>query len=397
MPRIALFHLYAADLPFRRPFRHAAAVRAHSDSLILKCTTEDGVVGFGECLPRAYVTGESREQAFGLLSDTILPRLIGRDFSTFEQVPAFLASCNGQAPPGWVAKGVPQTAAWAAVDVALLDTFGRAFEKPAAWEPGDTLPAKFRYSVVLSATPGLGFIERALLARLLGFRQVKLKIDKDGSEELVRTARKILGSRCEIRVDVNMSWTRDAALRLMPRLARYGVRLFEQPLAARDISGMHQLVRETGLDVMADESLNDSESLEQLIAEKACTAVNVRISKCGGLVASLARCRRAREAGLLVQVGCQVGETSLLSAAQLRLIAALGEELRYGEGCFGRHLLRVDPVHPQLTFARAGRPPALPTGAGLGVTLDENELRAYVVRTAAIGPYASRHSPASRG
>jgi hypothetical protein len=110
--------------------------------------------------------------------------------------------------------------------------------------------------------------------------------------------------------------------------------------------------------------------------------VNVRISKCGGLVAAHARCREASDAGLLLQVGCQVGESSLLSAAHLRLLSALAPlrpGVRYAEGCFGKHLLREDPAAPLVQFGFGGRPPPHPPGGGLGIRVDLAALRRYVV------------------
>ena len=135
---------------------------------------------------------------------------------------------------------------------------------------------------------------------------------------------------------------------------------------------------------MVDESLNDAESLDNLIAQRACTAVNVRISKCGGLIAAYNRCRRALDAGLTLQVGCQVGETSLLSAAQIILAAAV-REVTHAEGCFGLHLLREDPVRPLMQFGYGGRPPAFPQGPGLGVAVDESMLTQWCVRKESIG------------
>ncbi len=120
-----------------------------------------------------------------------------------------------------------------------------------------------------------------------------------------------------------------------------------------------------------------------LINPNACTAVNVRISKCGGLLAAFNRCMRAPEAGLTVQVGCQVGETSLLSAAQMILIAAV-RRVTFGEGCFGLHLLREDPVTPLMQFGYGGRPPAFPKGPGLGVRVGENILNQWCVKKASI-------------
>ena len=145
MAGITSFELFAVDLPFRKPFKHAAAARTSSYSLFLKCTTDTGAVGFGESLPREYVTGESRASAFAMLRDDILPRVLERRFDSMEDVEAFLQQCDGQTP-GWVAADVPQTAAWCAVDLALLDAFGKAFGVRALSDAPAVLPETFHYS-----------------------------------------------------------------------------------------------------------------------------------------------------------------------------------------------------------------------------------------------------------
>jgi L-Ala-D/L-Glu epimerase len=142
-------------------------------------------------------------------------------------------------------------------------------------------------------------------------------------------------------------------------------------------------VKQSGVGVMVDEGLSDRASLRKLIKERACTAVNVRISKCGGLIASLARCREALDAGLAVQIGCQVGESSLLSAAHLVLVTAV-QKVTYAEGCFGHHLLREDPAEPILQFGYGGRPPATPPGLGLGVTMNDEILKRWTVQEAIV-------------
>jgi muconate cycloisomerase len=383
MPTIKAFKLHAVELPFRRPFKHAAAERRSSDSVLLKCITASGAAGFGECLPRAYVTGESRDGVYNLLAEKILPRLVGRRFASLEEVKAFLATCDGKAPPEWLSPGESQTAAWAAVDLALLDAFGRALGTPVRLGLQKALPTDFRYSVVSSAARGINAWRALALYRLMGFRQAKLKIEGNTAEATVRLARRIMGRNCDLRVDANMAWDVPQAIESMHRLARHGIHSFEQPLAADDIEGLATLVQETGLGVMADESLNDADSLETLIEHKACTAINARISKCGGLVATYQRCRRALAAGLTVQVGALVGETSLLSAAQLVLIAAV-REVAYGEGCFGHHLLREDPFTPLVQFGRGGRPPALPAGPGFGVRIQDAVLQRWTARSQTI-------------
>jgi muconate cycloisomerase len=385
MARISSFDIFAVDLPFRRAFEHAAARRTTSESIFLKCTTDTGAVGFGESLPRPYVTGESRDSAYALLCGRILPRLVGAGapaFESYDEVRAFLRDCDGKPPVGWVDPDNRQTAAWCAVDLALLDAFGRAFGRSAIGpeEPARVGPSRARYSGVLSAPAKNGPTKQCLLFRAYGLRQVKMKVGQDGDVASVRTARKWLGRKTELRVDANMAWSLERAVEAMQKMARLGVDCFEQPLAADALDETAALVRRTGLTIMADESFNDRDSLTRLIEKRACTAVNVRISKCGGLTASLRRCQEALEAGLTIQVGCQVGESSLLSAAQLALLAQV-PAVTYAEGCFGRFLLRDDVATPILQFGRGGRPPRMPAGTGLGVRVDEQKLRRWTVRS----------------
>ena len=379
MARIDGFRLHALDLPFKRPFKHAAAARTTSSSLFLECTLDTGVVGYGEALPREYVTGEKRDDAFDLLSQRILPKLIGREFESMAALRAFLAECDGKAPPDWVPPREPQLAAWSAVDLALLDGFGKALGEPAIAAPGGPR-AGLRYSGVMSADAGWAFIKSCLKFRVFGCKAMKLKVSDRVGVKSLATLRRFLGRNVDVRADANMAWNADEAIRNMGEMAGYGLTSFEQPLPADDIEGQARVVRESGLGVMADESFTDRESLRRLIEARACTAVNVRISKNGGVTAALARAREALDAGLVVQIGCQVGESSLLSAAHLGLLASL-PETTYAEGCFGLFLLREDPVAPLLQFGYGGKPPARPEGPGFGVSLDEQVLARHTQRT----------------
>lgn len=379
MAKITGFKLYAVDLPFRKSFKHSAAERTTSSSVFLRCVIDSGTAGYGECLPREYVTGEDRGRVFDRLHSEILPRLLGKSFLTMQEVEDFLSECDGKTP-GWIDESMPQTAAWCAVDLALLDAFGKQFGTKPLDQERLASPPLFRYSGALSSDKGLALIKSALKQRLFGMRQIKLKVSAIEDAATVASLRRLLGSRIDLRVDANMAWDADTALAAAKRFAPYGVQSFEQPLAADDFDGLSRLVRESGVGIMADESFSSQDSLNRLIAEKACTGVNVRISKCGGLVASIKRAREAHRAGLDVQLGCQVGESSLLSAAQL-LFAKCVHPVKFFEGCFGLYLLREDPVLPVLQFGYGGRPPRLPDGPGLGVVVDEEVLDQWSSRT----------------
>jgi|SRR5215211_508340 len=389
MPTVTELQLFAVDLPFKTAFRHAAAARTTSESLFLRMALDSGVDGWGEALPRAYVSGESRQDAFALLRDQVLPALVGRRFQSLPEVVSFLEKCDGKAPPEWVPPDVPQTSAWCCVDLALLDAFGRAFGHLASpgGQPSEGALERYRYSGVVSAGRGWPYVKSLLKIRAFGFRQVKLKLERDGALRAARTARRLLGRRVDLRVDANMAWDVDQALEVIQQLRTVGIRSFEQPIAAGDLAGLARLVAESAAEIMVDEGLTDRDSLQRFIAQRACTAANVRISKCGGLVGADARCREALAAGLLLQVGCQVGESSLLSAAHLTLLSALAPlrpGVQYAEGCFGRHLLREDPAAPLVQFRYGGRPPRRPPGAGLGIRVDQVLLQRWTVDRARV-------------
>jgi muconate cycloisomerase len=239
-----------------------------------------------------------------------------------------------------------------------------------------TWPTRLRYSPVISSDAGL---KKLLPIRLLGFPQVKVKVEKGSAAWQVKRVRKILGKKRGIRIDANMAWTPEEALAEFPALQDLGVESCEQPVAPENIDGLALLTRKSKMRIMVDESLDSRESLDLLIRREACDAVNVRISKCGGLTASYNRCMEALAAGLVVQIGCQVGESSLLSSAHMTLATAV-PATTWAEGCFGPLLLGVDPARPTLMFRPCGLPPPFPDAPGLGVTVNEKTLRQHSSR-----------------
>jgi L-alanine-DL-glutamate epimerase-like enolase superfamily enzyme len=391
MPKVTEIQVCAVDLPLRAPFRHAAATRFSSDSVFVRIRLDNGVNGWGECLPRAYVTGETSQRAVVLLRDHIAPALLGQRFTATTDVVAFLAECDGKAPSAWVPPTCPQHAAWCAVDLALLDAFARADDQSltsalVGW-PTAPGPPRVRYSGVASGDRGPRSIPSLLKLRAFGLRHVKLKLDGQDPLGAARRARRILGSGVDLRVDANMAWPAAQVAGLVAELASAGIQWFEQPVAADDLDAMAALVDQSGAAIVADESLTDRASLQTLLARRACTGVNVRLSKCGGLVAASARSHEALDAGLDLQIGCHVGESSLLSAAQLTLLTALESrclDVRYAEGCFGRRLLPNDPASPSLQFHYGGRAPTPPSGPGFGVHVDQGAMTQWIVTTATL-------------
>ncbi len=130
---------------------------------------------------------------------------------------------------------------------------------------------------------------------------------------------------------------------------------------------------------MLDESLCGRIDAERAIEARACDLFNIRLSKCGGFIPSLRLVELARKHGLGCQLGCQVGETAILSAAG-RHFASSVADLRYLEGSYDRYLVREALGTRDFTFQRGGKAPAL-TGPGLGVQIDPQALERVTIRS----------------
>jgi muconate cycloisomerase len=378
--RVEAVDVCTAELPFRFSFGHAAAERRSTTNVFVKVTLSDGTVGFGEGVPRGYVTGESPESALDAVSRRYGPALAGAEFSDAGDVVAVLeAAAEETDGPSGPPIG-PPGAAWCAVELALLDAAGRRFGLPISNWLGPVRAPALTYDAVLPFSAKAAVVPLALIARGLGLTQVKLKVgrDLDDDVERLRLLRRVLGSDADLRVDANGAWTAEEALTAIERLRRYGISAVEQPVAAGDIAGLQRLTAACPELIVVDESLRTVGEAQALVEAKACSAFNIRVSKCGGLLTSMRIAAIAADAGLPVVVGAQVGESGLLSAAGRHLAACVAP--RYLEGSAGRLLLRNDITAERVLPGRGGqaRPHA---GAGLGVTVRTDVLARHTVAT----------------
>jgi muconate cycloisomerase len=129
---------------------------------------------------------------------------------------------------------------------------------------------------------------------------------------------------------------------------------------------------------MLDESLCGMVDAQRAVDGKLCDLFNIRLSKCGGFIPSVRLAQFARRHGLGYQLGCQVGETAVLSAAG-RHFATSVADIRYLEGSYDRHLVRESLGVEDVTFRRGGWAPLL-NGTGLAVRLDTRAIERVVVR-----------------
>jgi muconate cycloisomerase len=382
--KIVALNAYQVRIPLRRRIRHAAHTRTETDNLLVRCVLEDGSVGFGEGVPRDYVTGETIDSAFDLLRRSDLPGQ-REDCRDFEQAVA-LAERLQLAPVPGDERGCEGNAARCAVELAILDAYGRCFKRslsdvvrllaPEIYQP----QPRVRYSGAITTARGIKTLTAAIVFRIYRFQQVKIKVGMEGYNDRRRlgVVRRWGGRKIDIRLDANEAWTPANVVERIRALEPFGISAVEQPLPHPDAAVLRDVRRQIRTPIMLDESLCSRFDAERAVEGQICDLFNLRLSKCGGFIPSLRLAQYSKQQGLGCQLGCQVGETAVLSAAG-RHFAASVAGLRYLEGSYDRHLVREALATEDLTFGWGGWAKAL-SGPGLGIALDPQALQRVSIR-----------------
>ncbi len=358
--KIKKLEILVAEVPLRMAVHHALAERTVAHNILVRVEDDDGLVGFGECCPREYVTGETAQTVTRDLRMTLVPALLARE-PTEDRIADVLQSMLEDVPRN-------QQAAFCALELAVLDLWGRRRNASAGDLLGPVVVPEVTYSGVLASEEPAAVKEYCMLMKKMQAQVVKVKVgtDLDKNRHLLGITREILGPETRLRIDANCGWTGAEGVRQLEGLTDFELEGVEQPVPADDFAGLRMITAAKLVPVSVDESLCSLEDAERLIAEKACNVFNLRVSKCGGLLATKRLYDRAREAGLDCQLGAQVGEMGFLSAAG-RHVATRCPGLLWFEGSYGGLLLEHDVVEPDITIGPGGKARAL-TGPGLGVT-----------------------------
>jgi L-alanine-DL-glutamate epimerase-like enolase superfamily enzyme len=375
---------YHVRISLRKPIRHASHTRTETDNLLVRCVLEDHTTGHGEGVPRDYVTGETIDGALELLGRSNLPAQL-EVCSDFARATA-LAERFQLAPVPGDDRGIGGNAARCAVELALLDAYGRTFGEGLSSVTRLLAADRYnpqpwvQYSTAITSAQGLKARLAALGMRLYGFKQMKVKVGIEGQDDVtrLRAIRRWGGRRMNLRVDANEAWSVETAVERIRALEPFGITSVEQPVPHANVEALAEARRQVKTPIMLDESLCGRIDAERAVAQGTCDLFNLRLSKCGGFIPTLRLAQFARRNGLDCQLGCQVGETAILSAAG-RHFAASVADLRYLEGSYDRHLVRESLAMKDITFGRGGWAPAL-SGPGLGVALDAEALERVTVR-----------------
>jgi L-Ala-D/L-Glu epimerase len=362
--KISSIRVYQSTKPFDISFHSGHAFRTKSESVILRVGYENGMFSYGESAPRDYVTGETLSSVSALIRDSFAPLLLHRDIGQLVDIESILNDLENLCLQGNLN---PCQSALGAVDIALLDGLGKFEKKPVASFLGPLLGSSTPHSVSVPFLPADQIHQLFDQFRQYAFTHIKVLLGEDlaWNVDRLRLLRSLFGDGVDIRMEVNGKWSLEQAVANVKELKRFRISAVEQPLPAHDIEGLRRFREETGMRVVADESLCTLRDAKRLIDGRACDILNIKISKCGGLLRSKAIADFALSAHVPCQLGAHVGETEILVTAGRHFAATTD-------------LLWVEGGYSFLLFGRRGAQPAVPgkvklLGPGLGLRCLDGE------------------------
>ena len=191
--KIAELTAFHVRIPLKRAIRHASHTRSETDNLLVRCVLADGTEGFGEGVPREYVTGETIDSALELLRRSKVAAQL-EPCRDFVQAVAMAERLRTASVAGDL-RGCQGNAARCALELALLDAAGRRFTEPLAavtkllvpelYQPRD----RVRYSGAITSAKGGKLLLAAATMRLYGFGQLKIKVGIAGYDDVWRLRR----------------------------------------------------------------------------------------------------------------------------------------------------------------------------------------------------------------
>jgi L-alanine-DL-glutamate epimerase-like enolase superfamily enzyme len=287
--------------PYTLELRHAFTLATSSRTttpVMLVEVEKDGTIGYGEASMPPYL-GETQETAAAFLSQVDLGQ-----FADPFQLEEILLSIDA------IAAG--NTAAKAAVDIALHDWIGRKLGVP-LYRLWGFNPSR---APVTSFTIGIDTPEvvRQKTREAASYRIIKVKLGRgpESDRMMVDAIRDVTDK--PIFVDANQGWReRGESLRMIEWLAGRGVELVEQPMPKERIEDTAWLHERSPLPLIADESV---QRLKDITAARGVFhGVNVKLMKCTGLREAHQMIGLARALGLKVMLGCMTETSCAISAA----------------------------------------------------------------------------------
>jgi muconate cycloisomerase len=369
--RITDLRVHVINISAKAVHSHGSGDVSGINSVILELVTDGGITGWGEASSWPVFTGTAQANA-AALHVHLRPHLIGANPLHVER---YLAMADRVV--------VQCSEAKAALEMALLDIVGQIAGLPVAELVGgrhrDTIPMSFSV-----ANPDFD-ADLEDIARLYedGVRLFKLKTGfAEHAFDLMRLERlrTVYADTIDLRVDYNQGLHAYDAIRTLRDFDAFRLTFIEQPVKMHERAALAEITRALDTPVMADESIFDPREALLGAQMRIADIFSLKIMKAGGIRRALEVAAIARAAGIDIYGGCMF-ETGLAHAAGTHLMAAV-TDLHLGCEFYMPTYYAADDILTEPFPVRHGQV-HVPTGPGLGVTVDPDRLAKY--RTELLG------------
>ncbi|WZP00037.1 mandelate racemase/muconate lactonizing enzyme family protein [Isosphaeraceae bacterium EP7] len=347
------------------------------DALIVKVTTDAGIVGIGEVDSAPLAAKAVIEGPFShTVTSGLGHLLIGEDPFCTEYLWSKMYNANIYAGRRGIA-----IHAMSGIDLALWDIKGKALGMP-VWKVlggGFTKSLRPYASTLFGATPEETG-ERARKFAGMGFSAVKFgwaPMGKDAKTDvaLIREARAGLGDDLDLMIDAGLVYDAKTAIQRAKAFEQYNPFWFEEPLAPDDYEGYAKLSAASSLRIAAGEEESERKSFATLMDVGKVDLIQVDLTRCGGFTEGIKIAAMAADRGIPV---VNHGFTTYLNvAAAVHYLASIPNtlgllEFVVEEGTTLRHHIS-EPIK-----SVDGRV-AVPDAPGLGIELNEKGIAKYRV------------------
>ncbi len=354
--RIEQVELVRVAMPLVRPFRTSFGVQETRDVLLVHVVTDMGD-GWGECASHAepFYNEEFTESAVMVLRRWLVPAVMA------------LSDPTGDAVAGACKQVKGYRAAKAGLEMAVLDAELRAIGRSFAEHLGGTRTA-IDVGVSVGITPTIDELVEQVRGYVSdGYRRVKLKVMPGWDAEPLRAVRSAFPD-LPLQVDANAGYE-PADVGTVAALDEFDLLMIEQPYPPDELQAHAALAARMHTPICLDESILSVGHAMTALDAGACSIVNIKVGRVGGVLESVRIHDACRERGVPVWCGGML-ETGVGRAANVALASLPGFTFAADISASDRYWRR-DITEP---FQLVGSTIAVPGGPGLGVTVDLSTL-----------------------
>lgn len=288
-------------VPFDAQMKHAFAIATSvrtTTPIVLTQITYDGVTGYGEAAMPPYL-GETQASVIEFLKKVDLSK-----FSSPFLIDDIMKYVDSIA--------INNTAAKAAVDIALHDLVGKLMGQPwwKIWGFDPTICPNTSFTVGFDTED----VVREKTKEASPYKVIKVKLGRDEATDkmMINTIRSVTDT--VICVDANQGWKdKHYALDMIHWLNERNVKMIEQPMSKYLLDETAWLTENSPLPIYADEACQRLVDIQKL--KGAYTGINIKLMKCTGLREAREMVSLAEALNMKLMIGCMTETSCAISAA----------------------------------------------------------------------------------